>query len=99
MKIKVGLNTEKIGNPHGSSEAQKSWMLIYSHTDLLHLVPKIRFFPKGNKWIHDMIYSDSMVRAHRAEEVLQNVFKDIAMIWNGGDKRKIYHRYFTINRA
>jgi len=47
-----------------------------------------------------MIYSDSMVRAHRAEEVLQNVFKDITMIWNeGSDRIKFYHRYFTINKA
>lgn len=47
-----------------------------------------------------MIYSDSMVRAHRVEEVLQNVSKYISMIWNEGiGRRKIYHRYFSINRA
>ena len=59
-----------------------------------------RVFPKENRWIHDMVYTSSMVAAHQAEEELQNNFHDIAMIWSkGGRQRNIYHRYLVSNRT
>lgn len=48
--------------------------------DIIHLVPERKVYPKGNKWIHDMIYSKSMMDAHLAEESLKNDFHDISMI-------------------
>jgi len=31
-----------------------------AHTDILHLVPERKVYPKGSGWIHDMVYSRSM---------------------------------------
>lgn len=73
---------------------------LQPHTDVLLLVPERRVFPKGNRWIHDMVYTSNMATAHQAEGALQNNFHDIAMIWSeGGRQRNIYYRYFVINRT
>lgn len=71
-----------------------------NHTDILHLVLERKVYPKGSRWIHDMVYSRSMIVAHQAEETLRSDFHDIIMIWfEGGDRRKVYHKYFCINRT
>ena len=73
---------------------------LQPHTNFLHLVPKRRVFPKGARWFYDMVYTSSMATMHQVEESLQNAFHVISMIWSeGGYRRKIYHRFFYINRT
>ena len=56
--------------------------------------------PKGSKWIHDMVYSRSMLFENLAEEALSKDLKDITMIWTeGSNRRHVYHKYFRINRT
>lgn len=69
------------------------------HTDILHLVPERKVYPKGSRWIHDMVYSRSMAAAYQGKESLRSDFHDLNMIWSeGGDIRRVYHKYFCINR-
>ena len=43
---------------------------LQNHTDLQNLVPEIRVYPKGSRWIHGMVYTRSMRAAWEAEESL-----------------------------
>ena len=47
-----------------------------------------------------MVYSISMAATHQVEETLRTDFHDTTMIWSkGSDRRRVYHKYFCINRT
>lgn len=71
-----------------------------NHTDLQHLVPGRKVCPKGNRWIHEMMYSHSMAASHEAERSLSKDFWDLYVISTGGsDRSKEYYKSFVINRV
>jgi len=66
----------------------------------IHLIPERQVYPKGSKWIHDMIYKKTKRDALYAEDALQREFHDILGIWcHGRVHNGIYEKYFCIHRT
>jgi len=73
---------------------------LQPHTDLQHYVPERKVYPKGRKWIHDMIYDKAKADADMARRALEENFHDIGTIWHhGGRSTGIYERYYCIYRT
>jgi len=57
-------------------------------------------FPKGGKWIHDMIYDKPRRDVDIAQRTLEQNFHDIATIWyHGGPSIGIHERYVCIYKT
>lgn len=73
---------------------------LQAHTDILHLVLERKVYPKGSRWIHDMIYTKAKTDALYAEDALKRDLCDITCIWShGGICHGIYEKYFCINHT
>lgn len=54
---------------------------LQPHTDLQYYVPERKVYPKGSKWIHDMVYDKARRNVEVARIDLEQNFNDIATIW------------------